>query len=189
MSEQQRQHLSVLVDGEIDPTLAATTISAMESSPELKATWERYHLIGSALRGETIQPEYRQIASRVSARIAQEPVPLNPASRSDGRSSRFGPFVGVAVAASAAFLAVFAVPQLFDPEPQTDKPAVAQSATPAPAPQQFQPATHRLRWHLDKPALQSKLDHFLVNHHEYSRAAGIKGILPYATVVGYDAGR
>ncbi|MFZ1574909.1 MAG: hypothetical protein WAT36_06700, partial [Chromatiaceae bacterium] len=45
------------------------------------------------------------------------------------------------------------------------------------------------RWHLAEPELESKLDQFLVNHQASSSVNGIKGIFPYATVVGYEAGR
>ncbi|MEA3274524.1 MAG: sigma-E factor negative regulatory protein [Pseudomonadota bacterium] len=187
MSEQQTEHLSALVDGEIDPVLLHATLSALESNRELGETWERYHLIGSALRGEGVRVEYRQIAARVSDSVAREPVPLAPPASGHGRSSRVGPFIGAALAASAAFLAVFAVPQLFDQKLQPQDPAVA--VNPSPPPAQFQLATPGQRWHLVQPALQNKLDRFLVNHQEYSPTSSIKGILPYATVVGYEAGR
>lgn len=189
MSEQQRQHLSALVDGEIDPRLLGATASALEANAELKASWERYHLIGSALRSETIREEYRQIASRVSARIDEEPIPFAPpAARPGARASRLGPFAGAALAASAAFFAVFAVPELFDTgPPPSESPGITQSPPSTPA--KFQLARSGQRWHLDEPALETKLDHFLMNHQEHSPASSIKGFLPYATVVGYEARR
>jgi sigma-E factor negative regulatory protein RseA len=188
MSEQQHQHLSALVDGEIDPALLDVTVSAIESSTELETCWERYHLIGSALRSETIREEYRQIAARVRDRIDGEPIPITrPPASSESRPSRLGPFAGAALAASAAFFAVFAVPELFDPEPGSKSPSVAQSTATSPA--QFQLARSGQRWHLDQPALESKLDRFLMNHQELSTASSIKGFLPYATFVGYEARR
>ena len=88
MSEQQRQHISALVDGEIDPALMDATISALESNPELGAAWERYHLIGGALRGEGVTPEYRDIAARVRAQLESEPLPLVSARPRQERSVR-----------------------------------------------------------------------------------------------------
>lgn len=187
MSEQQRQHLSALVDGEIEPELERATISAIESSDGLQASWERFHLIGSAIRSEPLREEYRQIASLVSARIADEPLPLAPTAARRRRASRLGPFAGAALAASAAFFAVFAVPQLFDPQPGTAAP----SGTPvaSSAPRQFRLPNPTQRWHLDEPALENKLDRFLVNHQAQSPASGMKGFLPYATLVGYETRR
>jgi len=187
MSEQQRQHLSALVDGEIDPALEQATVSALESSDGLKASWERYHLIGAAIRSEPLREEYRQLATLVSARIADEPAPLAAPGLSKAPASRLGPFAGAALAASAAFFAVFAVPQLFDPRPETQAPAgdlVASSP-----PRQFRLTNPTQRWHLDKPALEKKLDRFLVNHQAQSPASGLKGFLPYATLVGYETQR
>lgn len=184
MTEQQRQHLSALIDGEIDGVLLHPTLSALESSPELAQTWERYHLIGQALRREPVNLEYRRIAADVRRRIDQEPVPLAPAAR---RHSRVGPFAGAALAAASAFLAVFAVPQFF--APTIERPFQPVSVTAAAPPVQFQLAQSGQRWNLEEPELKNKLDRFLVNHQAYSTASGIKGFLPYATVVGYEAGR
>ena len=45
MSEQQRQHLSALVDGEIDPTLAQATVSALRADTQIQAVYpHRKHL-------------------------------------------------------------------------------------------------------------------------------------------------
>lgn len=185
MTEQQRQHLSALVDGEIDAVLLHPTLSALESNPDLAETWERYHLIGQALRREPVRPEYRQIAPRVRQCIANEPVPI--ARRAVRRPSRLGPFAGAALAAAAAFLAVFAVPQLFGPDLSRPGPAVTVASVSPPA--RFELTQAGQRWNLEEPELKSKLDRFLVSHQAYSTASGIKGFLPYATVVGYEAGR
>jgi sigma-E factor negative regulatory protein RseA len=185
MTEQQRQHVSALVDSELDAVLVHPTIAALESSPELLAVWERYHLIGQALRGEGVHGEHREIAERVRALIQSEPVSIRPTRL--GPRRHIGPFAGAAVAAAAAFLAVFAVPQLFGPQP-TLAPPTATLATAGPPPQ-FLIAPPTNRWQVEQPAVQDKLDRFLVNHHAHSPASGIKGFMPYATVVGYESGR
>lgn len=215
MSEQQREHVSALADGELETLLVGPTISALEANADLKAAWERYSLIGSALRGEALRPEYRQIAARVSEELAAGPIPLSasrPAHRqprpraAETSRSRRGHYAGVALAASAAFLAVYALPPLFiASNPGPTSPALAQVIPPISSPVAVSvspPPSSRLvslspsrtsevspRWHLAAPELESKLDQFLVNHQASSPANGIKGIFPYATVVGYEAGR
>ncbi|MBP7983317.1 MAG: RseA family anti-sigma factor [Chromatiaceae bacterium] len=215
MSEQQREHVSALADGELETLLVGPTISALEANADLKAAWERYSLIGSALRGEALRPEYRQIAARVSEELAAGPIPLSasrPAHRqprpraAETSRSRRGHYAGVALAASAAFLAVYALPPLFTASnPVPTSPALAQVTPPISSPVAVSvspPPSSRLvslspsrtsevspRWHLAAPELESKLDQFLVNHQASSPANGIKGIFPYATVVGYEAGR
>jgi len=183
MSEQQRLHLSTLMDGEIESPVTHTTVSALESSPDLEATWERYHLIGTAMRSEPMRKEYRKIAALVSARIADEPIPLARAAVRRRKSPRRGTFVGAALAASAAFLAVFAVPQFFESDPDVTPRNRQLASSP---PEQLPYPGHTRRWHLDEPALENKLDQFLVNHQEQSPGSAMTGFLPYATVVGYE---
>jgi len=187
MSEQQRQQLSALVDGETDPALTHATVAALEANAGLKDAWERYHLIGNALRGEPVRREFRDIAAGVRTRLESEPVPLTPRGARRERESRLSPFIGAALAASAAFFAVFAVPQLFEPERKAIAPV--ETLAVADPPPQFRLAEPGRRWHLEQPGLQRKLDRFLVNHQAYSPSSGFKGFLPYATVVGYESGR
>ncbi|MFZ0790332.1 MAG: hypothetical protein WAM94_12015, partial [Chromatiaceae bacterium] len=77
------------------------------------------------------------------------------------------------------------VPALFQgPEPGNPAPATNRLAgLSAPLPLQER------RWGLNTPDLQSKLDLFLVNHQEAAPATGVKGMLPYATLIGYEAAR
>ena len=220
MSEQQREHVSALADGELDPDLIGPTISALEANADLKARWEHYGLIGAALRGEVVSPEYRTLAARVREQLKTEPVPLltlpkaghsrHHGQRQDTRSRR-GTYAGIALAASAAFLVVYALPPLFSARPATQpSPILAQVSAPgtttlpvspvtAANPGEVSPRLVRLepssvkgpapRWHAAEPKLQPKLDHLLLNHQASSPVSGIKGFFPYATVVGYEAGR
>jgi len=197
MKELQQQALSALLDGELTAAQASGVLDTLERDPELRGLWERYHLIGGALRGEGVVMAYRDVAERTRANIATEPTILAPAGPRPRGPSRLAPFAGVALAASAAFLAVFAVPSLFEPAatPPTAS-TVARAAPPAPIDGSRQAASERFlvgrpvqRWHVDQPAVASKLDRLLVNHQEYAPATGINGMLPYATLVSYDAGR
>ena len=80
----------------------------------------------------------------VSALVAKEPVPITTAAERRQRTSRLGPFAGAALAASAAFFAVFAVPQLFDTQPTPSPPAVARVSSPPP--EQFLLPNPTQRW-------------------------------------------
>jgi sigma-E factor negative regulatory protein RseA len=188
MTEQQRQHLSALVDGELSDELIQPTLAALESNPEMRAAWERYHLIAAALRGDSVRPELRAIGPRVMGRLETEPVPIPRRGRqAEPAPARSGSFVGIGLAAAAAFFAVLALPQLLDdgtgpapiPSPLTAAAPLAQFAIDGP----------RQRWHVAQPELAHKLDRFLVNHQARSPANGIKGFIPFATVVGYELGR
>ena len=201
MKEQQQQALSALLDGELSAPQASAVLDALERDPQLRGLWERYHLIGGVLRGEAVVMAYRDVAERSREGIAAEPTVLAPSGPGARRPSRIAPFAGVALAASAAFLAVFAVPSLFEPSVTPPRGATitsinTQTAPPgtlveprAAARERFLVDRSVQRWHVDQPAVASKLDRFLVNHQEYAPATGINGMLPYATLVSYDAGR
>lgn len=93
---------------------------------------------------------------------------------------------GAALAAGMAFAALVGVPWLFDLRSEA-APSPGLSAAGLP-PEQFRLAGP-VRWHLDAPALETKLDRFLVNHQAQSPVSGMTGFLPYATLVGYGARR
>ena len=185
MNEQQREHVSALLDGELPQELVEPSLRALDADPEMRAAWERYHLIGSILREEPVHPEYRSIATRVRARLQAEKIVPLPQQAGADRSSRWRAWGGIGLAAAAAFLTVFAAPRFFSSSPWTEE---AQVTTSMALPQKFSLAAGNPQWRLDQPELEQKLDRFLVNHQLRSPATHLQGFLPYATVVGYEAG-
>ena len=45
-----------------------------------------------------------------------------------------------------------------------------------------------MMWADARPAVEARLNGYLLNHNEYL-AEGVRGMLPYARVVGYDTRR
>ncbi len=153
--------------------------------PELRTAWERYYLIGQALRHEAVNPAGRRVADAIGVALLSEPIPMRRRPSRTGSSPHLAPFGGAALAAAVAFLAVFAVPKLFQgPESEPPQSLVRQAAIAAPA----SGAAGR-RWDLVRPDVASKLDLYLVNHQESAPATGVKGMLPYATLIGYEVAR
>ncbi len=183
MTDEQRSQVSVLMDGELDGRRAARCYDLVGHEPELRAAWERYHLIGQAIRGERVEREVRGVADAVRRAMEREPTVIVPRSSRLGRGVPFAPVAGAALAAGVAILAILAVPSLFQgPEsegwhaPASERYARLDNAQPR-------------RWHPDRQDLSEKLDLFLVNHQEAAPATGVKGMLPYATLVGYEIDR
>lgn len=91
----QKERLSALVDGEY---LDNELLNELSRSPEMQNTWESYHLIRDALRGDTAGMLYFDISSRVMAAIEHEPVsqsqpvPLMAESQPSPRQWRQMPF-------------------------------------------------------------------------------------------------
>jgi len=77
MTEQLRQSLSAVVDGEADAFELRRVLDELDRDPELRAAWDRYHLIGSVIRGERTVRSHsaaRELASRVP-RAVRESLP------------------------------------------------------------------------------------------------------------------
>jgi sigma-E factor negative regulatory protein RseA len=162
------ENLSALVDGETNDLERARMLSAMRSDPALAATWERYHLIGMAVRQELAATGTANVADRVASALAGEPVPA----RVWGRAAKIAS--GMAIAASVAGLALFNLGQFTSPTPtltaQAGKPAATlgtdRSATTPPA-----------------------LGALLVHHQQVAPANGVQGMIPYARLVGQEGAR
>jgi sigma-E factor negative regulatory protein RseA len=182
MNDQRLETLSALMDGELSDHRAAGLLDQVGDDPRLRSAWERFHLIGQAMRGETVHPAARRVAASVGQSLLSEPIPIRRRPHRSTPYTRLAPFGGAALAAGAAFLAVFAVPNLFR-GPDTGIPQAPGRQIAAAA--QGVGLVER-RWELDRPELVSKLDLFLVNHQDAAPAAGVKGMLPYATLVGYE---
>jgi sigma-E factor negative regulatory protein RseA len=183
MTDEPRQRLSALQDDELAPAQVPALLDALAADPELRERWERYALIGQAIRGEAIDPGTRELADRVRAALVSEPTVLCPHRLQRTRSQGIRRYAGLALAASVALVAILTAPTLLR-EP-IDSGAVGSVAVRM-AERQGLPLQ---RWHLDQPELASKLDRYLVTHQATAPTTGAKGLLPYAMLVGYESGR
>lgn len=189
MTEQEQERLSALVDDHLNRNEILTALGRLAADAQQQATWNRYHLIGDAMRRETGPLVDSLLAQRISRSIEAEPVVFAPAALKRPPAKWFRPAAGVAIAASVAALALTIAPQFINPEqgtPQT--PAVA--INPAPPAQLIYVAEDGTRWELlGKPKVESRLNSYLVNHQEYAPAGNMKGIMPFASFVSYDGGK
>lgn len=192
MSDGLRQHLSEFQDGELSSADASRVVDALEQRQEWRAAWERYHLIGLAIRGEPVVDAHRELAVRVRERVRDEPTQLAPDAPRTPRALNpvqrvpVRPMAGIALAAAAAVFAVFVVPALFSGSstlPPVTNPTASLTA------QHLIGMPPHQRWDLDRPELIDKLDFFLINHQEAAPSTGAKGLLPYANFVGYEVRR
>jgi sigma-E factor negative regulatory protein RseA len=131
------EHLSSLIDGELDPAEAAAVIEALCRDEALQRRWSDLQLVGDALRsGEVAACHVDGFCLRVRRALADEPTVLAPRRRPGARRYLVP---GVAVAASVAAIAFVAVPLLRAPAPDmmaqkastADPPTVTAAAEPA----------------------------------------------------------
>ncbi len=191
-TEQQRQRVSALMDGEVGRFEAAAAVNDLVRTPSLAHHWERWHLIGRALRQEPTRLDMRNIAAHVREQIAgqtareagEQPTPAFGAAewlQSSARRWRGAlntPVAG-AIAASVLVLAL----AVFFTTPFFSTPAPDQNAI---APGFAAGAGTSDRWQQADPAVRAHLDRLLVNHQEQAISVGRSGAAAYVAVIGYE---
>ncbi|MCZ6617322.1 MAG: sigma-E factor negative regulatory protein [Gammaproteobacteria bacterium] len=114
MSEKLKGSLSAIIDGEADEFELRRVLDEIDKNEELRRTWERYHLIGSRLRGERIDSPAK-LSQRVWDALdfaAEDDVslPSRDVAMREGQRNRatprFGRWTGIAVAATVAVAVV-----------------------------------------------------------------------------------
>ena len=96
-----KEQISMLVDGELHEDEADSLIAKLAKDDQAKVSWETYHLIGDALRGNS---EFNaRLEKRISDKLAEEPTILSPKRR---RISANISKIGWALAASVATFSV-----------------------------------------------------------------------------------
>ena len=195
------ERLSAFVDGELEGPARDGIVDALYEDPELRRTWERFHLIGDAMRGTGPVPGAGAIARNVGAAVSGESiVRLKPRAR----RSRLNPLSGLAIAAAIAGIAVLGLHRLDggDVPPRQVADAsrpVHEAAASAPAATDRsevrvasaveRPAgaeVSRLQWSGVAPDAEARLNAYLVSHNEYA-GDGVRGVLPYVRIVGYQS--
>src|SRR5688572_18161780 len=87
------------MDGELDAHHAELAVARLKQDPAARESWETFHLIGDALRGEcmvTTNP-----GRRFSDRLAQEPTVLAPRPKPASRVTTYAYSVAASLSAVA----------------------------------------------------------------------------------------
>ena len=181
MSEQIREQMSALLDGELPLAEQRLLLERLGRDAGLRARLSRYQLISDAVH-QTLPPHIDLgLADRVMAALDTQPAHHPSAAAWAARAAK--PLAGLAVAASVAVVAVLAVQQVRAPAPGA--PAL-QVATNPPVPAAVVPAGTDTRLAGTPQPGNGRLNEYLVNHSEYAASGGMPGISPYARIVGYD---
>lgn len=188
MSEQIREQISALLDGELPAREQPLLLERLARDPALRARWSRYQLIGDGLRKSLPQQIDLNLADRVMSAVEALPEPR--AGMLSVIRETLKPLAWLAVAASVAVVAVLTVQQVRSPEPGTVQVA---ATVPGQAAQPVADAYRRVqgtRWEAQRGAVQppqvgNRLNEYLVNHSEYAASGGMLGMQPYVRIVGY----
>lgn len=180
MKDEYAEQVSGLVDGELDERTTSKLVEQMHSDEQARTRWAGYHLISDALRGNLPEQIDTGFAARVSKALEDEPVVLAPRRRHAPAFVR--QVAGFAVAATVAIVAVLVVQQ----QGGIDNSVTEVAAVTTTAPQSNEwVRVNNVKWNVQQPSVESKLNAYLVNHNGYT--SSVRGILPYAPIVSSSA--
>ena len=203
--------VSALMDNELSRRECDAAVGSFAHDASLRATWQRYHLMRTALRHEPHYPVASDLAERIAARLSAEAAPARrglaglrwPVRARQGAASvraysgaayaaAYKGAAGLALAASVAAVAIVGVRTLTPatapgavPPQATLAPAATAQPTPvtvAAAPEKSRRGIH---WDTAQPEVENNLNAFLVQHSEFTRTSGM-GVMSYVRIAGYD---
>jgi sigma-E factor negative regulatory protein RseA len=191
MSDQLKESLSAVMDGEADDFEMRRALDEASDNPALRGVWERYHLVRSVLRGEGRAP-MNSLGDRFWSRIDAgegaddliEAPALGPPIDSRTRRPGWGlRIAGVAVAAgvAAAVVVGFRVNEAGNVE--TPKVAVVEPAAAPPAMVLFD---DEMRGPVAPAALVVQ-HHAYMMHHARHVALNNQSVMPFVKVAAFES--
>jgi sigma-E factor negative regulatory protein RseA len=191
MSEQLKESLSAVMDGEADEFEIRRVLNEAENDPELRGVWERYHLVRSVMRGEGRTRSADRLSARFWTEIdAADEAPVSNASEvtTDKPRSIWSTWgqraAGVAVAAGVAAAVVIGY-------------RGSESATVPPAQVAVvaQPVTGALIAQFDDEsarqtvpaALDLQRAHAYMLHHAHHVALNNRSVVPFVKVAAFES--
>ena len=105
MTEQINDQISAFIDDELSADESAMLVRRFERDPEARGQALRYTLIGTALRGELLEPHPAVLRQRISAALAGV-VPVTPRAPARWSARVARPMLGFGIAATVAVAAI-----------------------------------------------------------------------------------
>lgn len=198
MTEQLRQSLSAAIDDEADAFELRRVLDELGRDDELRSLWDRYHLIGNAVRGEPSRwpsslrervwaalDDAAELPGQADAAVPEEPVAA--AEPPAARRSRAGRYTGLAVAASVAFAVVIGLNGIGGSEPVSAPPVAAVQA-PVPAAGAL-PESQAAQVNLAREVSPSDVQraHAYMLHHAQQQALNQAGVMSFVKLATYEA--
>lgn len=180
MTDQIREQMSALLDGELPQDEVGLLVRRMERDIELKRAFGSYVLIGETLRFPGAATASPGFAARVQFEIeaGAGPTPAELAARGQPRSRWVRPLAATAVAAGTAFAALF----LLRPGERQVVPALAGVDVARPVLAEFAGSDNAS----PTPAQSQRLAGYLVAHSQFASPIGRRSV--WTSVLAQDPG-
>jgi anti-sigma factor RsiW len=183
MTDQINDQISAFIDNELPADESALLVRRFERDAEARARAMRYTLIGSALRGELLEPHPSVLRQRVAAALSgASPIVAHPKPRQRWSMRLARPALGVGIAATVAIAAIGLLRNINEPSfapgivsPLTGPVAAEDSAEPS----YVVPSGVDDRRSVTPPV---RLTNYLMHHGEY--ASGLTRTSVHSNVIG-----
>lgn len=163
------EKISALMDGDLDERQLQQQLGRLRQDGELRQTWNTFHLIGDALRGERLL--LTDVAGSFARRLAEEPTVLAP-QRMQARTRKVTTIALSAAASMAAAVFVGWV-ALSPQQPGNDR--IADAPPPVVVPT---PVTPSAAVPVALPDNGSRNEYILA-HQGFSPSTAMQGVAPY----------
>ena len=192
MSDQLRESLSAVMDGEADDFEMRRALDEASNDPTLRGVWERYHLVRSVMRGEGRAPTnslgdrfWNRIDSGEGANDVIEPALVGSTARRTLGLSGWGQrLAGVAVAAGVAAAVVFGF--RMDETAPVEAPKVAVEASAPPASMAL--VDDEVRGQATPAALDvQRSQRAYMLHHARHVALNNRSVMPFVKVAAFES--
>ncbi len=176
MMESNREHLSSLMDGELDDKAQGFLLRRLSSDPEMTATWRRYHLVRACLHKEF--EHAADLADRVGRALDSE-----PSVEASGRARWLRPVAGSAIAACVALVAIVGINanimQRGQPEAAADQPGFV--SQPSVLDRSFSQQAVPVSFTESSPADRQRINTLVLRHNQAVGGSGFVSYLPIVT--------
>jgi len=184
MSKESLEHLSSLMDGEVEKDSGMFLTRRLFSDDELCETWERYHLIRDCIRQPGSKHLVTGMSHKLNAKLDAESAPSISVWRSQ---PWLKPVSGLAIAASVALMAVVvATPQNGAVPTQGSDIALAQPANApfvTPNAALISPESQAVSFSTSGESEAQRLNAYLFRHNQMARTAGRQGFVSFVPIV------
>lgn len=183
MKETDQELLSRILDEEVSEFEAKRILKEMQSSPELRATFQRYNLIGHAIRKQLPARLNHNFTNEVMSKLSDEGIlglNANESTQAFANSNKIKTTIGLAIAASVVFFSFVAFQNFMQANTNT-APVLAERVVNESDIQRV--SRKELQSFISNPKAAAEFNSYIVNHAEY---ASPRVSMPHVRIVGYD---
>lgn len=188
MADDISEQISALVDGETRSGEGQFALRRLAQDVDLKARWQRYHLISDAMKNNLPERMNTGFADSVMKALADEVAPTGKPALNVGNWKK--PAAGFAVAAAIAAVSVLGV-QVMQLPGAVQAPMAVLDASPSQILEQAsQPGfTESGDQVLTAEELNDRLNNYVASHSAWSSMSNVNSAMPYVRRAGYESAR